>query len=350
MAKRFSINNKEISPKESPFLIAEISGNHKQDIKHAKKLIKAAVDAGADAVKLQTYTPDTLTLPVDAPDFYENNTLWNGRHLYDMYQEGMTPWEWLPELNRFAQELGTTLFSTPFDETAVDYLEKAINPVLYKVASLEINHLPLLRHIGKTQKPVLLSTGMATEKEIHVAIDTLYTAGTPSIVLLKCVSAYPADPTDFNLRSIPAMASKFNCLIGLSDHSLGNEIAISAITLGACVIEKHIVMDRNDGSLDAGFALEPEEFKQLANALKLVYKAFGTDKIGPTQQEESRLRFRRSIFVSQDIKKDEVFTPQNIKIIRPATGLHPIFWESLLGQKAKQDLPAGTPLTKAHLP
>lgn len=349
MPATITIEGKEIGQSLRPYIIAELSGNHQQDINRAKALITAAAQSGVDAVKLQTYTPDTLTLPVDRPEFYESNALWGGRHLYDMYKEGTTPWEWHPELASFAKNLGLTLFSSPFDESAVDFLEHNLNPPLYKIASDELTHIPLLKYIAKTKKPILLSTGKATMEEIHFALNTLYNNGAPAVVLLKCISAYPAKPIDFNLHSIPAMAKEFNTLVGLSDHSIGNEIALGAVALGACVIEKHIVLDRRDGSLDSGFSTEPHEFAELVKSTHLLHQALGSSTIGPSSQDAARTRFRRSIYVCKDIQANEALTPENLKIIRPASGLPPIEWENVIGKKATCEILAGTPLAFEHI-
>jgi N-acetylneuraminate synthase len=256
----------------------------------------------------------------------------------------MTPWEWHGKLAEHARKRGLVLFSTPFDETAVDFIEESIDPPLFKIASFEVNHLPLLKKVGATRKPVLMSTGMATAREIGIALKTLRAAGCPGIVLLKCVSAYPSDPKDFNLRSLKSLQNTFGVPVGLSDHTMTNEVATASIALGACVIEKHLVLDRTAGGIDSGFSLEPAEFAEMANAAQTVFAALGSTKIGPTKQDKGQLRFRRSIFVAKDIKRGETLSPENLKIVRPADGLSPSEWDKVLGKQAKRTLKAGKPL------
>lgn len=328
-----------------PFLIAELSANHRQQIKNARALIDAAAAAGADAVKLQTYSPDTITLPARTPDFRVGRGLWQGRYLHDLYAEAMTPWEWHADLAKHARQRGLILFSTPFDETAVNFLEKTIRPPVYKIASFEVNHLPLLRRVGATGKPVIMSTGMATVPEIRTALRALRTTGCPSIVLLKCVSAYPSDPRDFNLRSMTTMQKKFRTPVGLSDHTMTDEVALGAIALGGCVIEKHLTIDRAQGGIDSGFSLEPHEFKRLADAVRALHLALGSTAIGPTKQDIGQRRFRRSIFVARDVAAGEKLTAENLRIVRPATGLSPAQWDRVLGRTARQSLKAGAPLS-----
>ncbi len=346
---QFEIQGRAIGEKYSPYLIAELSGNHKQSLDLAKSLIRAAARSGADAVKLQTYTADTLTLPCRNSSFRINGGLWAGRHLHDLYNEAMTPWEWHRPMAELAANEGMALFSTPFDETAVAFLEDQINPPVYKVSSFEITHIPLLKVVGETGKPVILSTGMATADEINNALQTLSTAGSSGVTLLKCVSAYPAEPEDFNLRSLTALRNRFNCPVGLSDHTFSNDTALGAVALGACVIEKHLTLDRSNGAVDNGFSLEPNEFSEMAKAVKRLHRSLGSEKIGATTQEIGQKRFRRSIFVSSAIRKGDFFTKENLKIVRPADGLPPARWEQILEQPASCDIPAGTPLKEEHL-
>ena len=338
-----NIDGKEIAEHGSPYFVAEISGNHQQCIEQARALIKSAKESGADAVKLQTYTADTLTLPVREEPFKAKGP-WEDSYLYDLYQSSYTPWEWHEDLVDYAKKIGITLFSTPFDESSVDFLEKVMDPPIYKIASFEINHIPLLKKVGATKKPVVLSTGLASYDEIAEAIQALKDSGCPNIILLKCISAYPADPNDFNLRSIECLKT-FGCLVGLSDHSLSSSIVMGAIGMGACMIEKHFVLSRKSAAVDGSFSLEPQEFRQMVDEAKTLYRGLGSPIIRTSKQEELQKRFRRSIYVSKPIKKGEKFTAQNIKIIRPCYGLHPRYWEDILGCKAKKDLAFGHPLS-----
>ena len=343
--KTVAIGDRLIGRTESPYIVAELSGNHRQSLAHAKKLIQAAAKAGVDAVKLQTYTPDTLTLPIRNPLFKLNDGLWSGHYLYDLYAEAMTPWEWHSELANYAQELGIQLFSTPFDATAVDYLEAQVQPAVYKIASFELNHLPLLRKVGALGKPVILSTGMAALGEIELAVGTLREAGSGPIILLKCVSAYPADPADFNLKGMVTLAEHFDCLVGVSDHSLGSEICHAAVALGACVIEKHLVLDRGDGSVDSGFSIEPEEFAQLVASVRRLHLGLGSGDLADVPPDRAQQRFRRSIFACAAIDKGEEFSENNLKIVRPSDGLEPAHWQAVLGKIATRSIAAGEPLS-----
>ncbi len=340
----FRVGGRILGEGRAPFLIAELSGNHRQRIGEAVRLIDAAAEAGAHAIKLQTYTPDTITLPVRTARFRVGRGLWDGRHLHDLYAEAMTPWEWHGELARHARSRGLVAFSTPFDETAVDFLEREMRPPLYKVASFEVNHLPLLRRVAATRKPVILSTGMATEPEIDAAVRTLRAGGCPALVLLKCVSAYPSRPDGFNLRALATLRARFGAPAGLSDHTLGDEVALGAVALGGCVIEKHLVRSRAAGGVDAGFSLEPAEFARMAAAVRTLHAALGDGALGPGAQDRGQRRFRRSIFVARDLRAGEVFTSENLRIVRPADGLDPAHWERVLGAVARRPLRAGAPL------
>ncbi len=340
----FQAGRRRIGAGCQPFLIAELSANHRQQLAQAHQLIEAAADAGADAVKLQTYTPDTITLPAHTPPFRVGKGLWEGRYLHDLYGEAMTPWEWHAELAAHARARGLVCFSTPFDETAVDFIAREMRPPVYKIASFEVNHLPLLRKVGRTGKPVIMSTGMATEAEIAVAARTLRSAGCPALVLLKCVSAYPARPEDFNLRSLRTLQDTFRAPAGLSDHTMSDEVALGAVALGAVAIEKHLTLHRADGGVDSGFSLEPAEFKRMATAVRTLHAALGSTALGPTAQDRGQRRFRRSIFVAQDIARGEELTAVNLRIVRPADGLDPARWDDVLGRKARRHLKAGTPL------
>ncbi len=336
------IAGRAVGAKETPYLVAELSGNHQQSLERALALVDAAADAGADAVKLQTYTADTLTLPARTAAFRLEGGLWDGRYLHDLYREAMTPWEWHGRLAERARERGLHCFSTPFDESAVDFLERTLNPPVYKVSSFEVNHGPLLRRVAATGKPVILSTGMAEGWEIERALGAL--KGASGVVLLKCVSAYPADPKGFNLRSLVTLREAFGREVGLSDHALTDEVALGAVALGACVIEKHLCLSRAEGGVDSGFSLEPAEFARMAVAVRRLHAALGEGRLGTTAQDEGQRRFRRSIFVSAEVREGEVLTAANLKVVRPADGLDPFRWEEVLGKRAARGLSAGEPL------
>ena len=336
------IDGCNVGPQCPPYFVAEISGNHQQCIEQARALIKAAKESGANAVKLQTYTADTLTLPVRNEQFKAKGP-WAQAYLYDLYKTSYTPWEWHEDLADYAKKLGITIFSTPFDETSVDFLEKTLHPPVYKISSFEINHIPLLKKVAQTQKPVILSTGLASYDEIAEAISALKNNGCPAIILLKCISAYPADPADFHLKSIECLKT-FDCLVGLSDHSLSSAIVMGAIGMGACLVEKHFVLSRKTDAVDGSFSLEPAEFKHMVDEAHVLYQALGSPIIQVAEQEKQQKKFRRSIYVCKDIKAGETFTAENLKIIRPCYGLHPRYWEEILGHEAKSDLSMGHPL------
>ncbi len=329
----------------SPFLVAELSGNHGGDLDRALALIDAAAESGADAVKLQTYRPELITVEAREERFQIKEGLWAGRYLHDLYQEAMTPWEWHPALAERAAERGLALFSSPFDETAVDFLEKSIDPPLHKIASPELNHIPLLSKVAQTGKPVAASVGASTEREIGAAVDVLRAEGCPLVLLLQCVSQYPADPKDFNLAAIPAMAEQFEVVTGLSDHSPGHLVAVAATALGVRMIEKHLVIDRGDGSIDAGFSMEPDEFRDLANAVGLSHAALGTPSPGIEADTPAR-RFRRSVLVARPIARGEAFSVENLRVARPGDGLDPARWEEVLGKTATADFAVGHPLAE----
>ncbi len=340
----FRLGRRRVGEGCPPLLIAEVSANHKQRFEEAIALIDAAAEAGADAVKLQTYTPDTITLPARTAPFRVGKGLWEGRALHDLYAEAMTPWEWHAELARHARRRGLICFSTPFDESAVDFLEREMRPPVYKIASFEVNHIPLLRRVGTTGKPVIMSTGMATEVEVALAVRTLHGAGCPALVLLKCVSAYPSRPRDFNLRSLTALRDTFHAPAGLSDHTMTDEMALGSVALGGCVIEKHLTRDRATGGVDSGFSLEPAEFARMAAAVRTLHAALGAPVLGPTRQDLKQRRFRRSIFVAQDVPRGAILTADNLRIVRPADGLEPARWDEVLGRRARRALKFGTPL------
>jgi len=329
-------------------VIAELSANHNGDIERAESILRAAADAGADAVKLQTYTADTLTIPCDNAYFRIKRTLWDGRTLHDLYQEAHTPWEWTPRLMALAKDLGMDCFSTPFDATAVDFLEKC-EVSRYKIASFELVDIPLLKKVAVTGKPVIMSTGMATLGEIDEAVRTLRDNGAGELTLLKCTSAYPALPEEANLRTIPHLAQAFGCKAGLSDHTMGSAVAVAAVALGATVIEKHFTLARADGGPDGSFSMEPHEFKQMVQDIRTVEKALGSVCYDLTEKQKESKVFRRSLFVVEDIAAGEPFTEQNVRSIRPGYGLPPKYLPLVLGRIAKYDLSKGTPLAWAYI-
>jgi pseudaminic acid synthase len=343
MAHHIVVNGREISNTAPVYIIAEMSANHDQNFEQAVKILQVASEAGADAVKLQTYTPDTMTIDCDNKYFRIRGTIWEGKNLYSLYDEAYTPWDWHPKLKKIAEDLGIALFSTPFDATAVDFLEQMGVPA-YKVASFEVVDLPLLRKIARTGKPVIMSTGMATLAEIDEAVQTLRHAGCTQLALLKCTSAYPASPEEMNLRTIPHLADAFSVPAGLSDHTLGITVPIAAVALGACIIEKHITISRDIPGPDSAFSLEPQEFKQMVEAVRIAEKALGTINYQTTKKEQEIVVFRRSLFVVRDMKEGEAFTKENVRSIRPGAGLSPKYLQVILGRKASRDLERGTPL------
>ena len=339
-----SLIDRICDPAQPPVVVAELSGNHNQNLDTAVELIRLAAQCGANAVKLQTYTADTLTLPSTREEFIVRGGLWDGRSLHDLYQQASTPWEWHAPLAQLAQSLGIHLFSTPFDETAVDYLEEQIDPELHKISSFELTHIPLLEKVASTGKPVVLSTGMATAKEISTALSTLEDNGCPQIVLLKCISSYPAEPKDFNLSSLKTLSDRFQKPVGLSDHCLSNDVAIASVALGARLIEKHFTDSRAAGGIDAGFSLEPKEFADLVTRSREIHQALGSPLLGAAEQDAKQIQFRRSIYVSKTTLQGESLSSENIKVVRPSLGLPPKRWSEVLGKLAKRDLKAGEPL------
>lgn len=325
-------------------LVAELSANHNQSIERAEAIIRAAADAGADAVKLQTYTADTLTIPCANEYFRIKSTLWEGKTLHELYQEAYTPWEWHPRLMGLANELGLACFSTPFDATAVDFLE-SLNAPCHKVASFELVDIPLLKKIASTGKPVIMSTGMGSLAEIDEAVRCLRENGTKDLVLLKCTSSYPAPAEEAHLRTIPHLAQAFGCPAGLSDHTMGSAVAIAAVALGACMIEKHLTLSRADSGPDSAFSMEPDEFKAMAQDIRLTEKALGGVSYALTAKEKESVAFRRSLFVVEDMQAGEVFSEKNLRSIRPGFGLHSRYYETALGRRARADIRKGTPLS-----
>jgi len=339
------IKNKKIGENNPVFIIAEISANHNQNFKKTIQLVKAACESGADAVKLQTYTPDTMTINSNKKWFQiKVNKAWKGQTLYDLYKKAYMPWEWYSQLAKIAKKYNVILFSTPFDLTAVDFLEKQ-KVSLYKIASFEIVDLELLKKIGSTKKPVIMSRGMASLDELRLAYKTLKKNGCPDIAILHCVSSYPAIPEEMNLSTIPDLKKRFNTIVGLSDHTLTTETAVAGVALGAKIIEKHITLKRNKKDFDAAFSLEPKEFKELVKQIRNVEKAIGIPKYEAGKKESENLIFRRSLFVVEDIKPGEILTKNNVKSIRPGYGLSPKFLNQILGKKAKIKVDKGTPLT-----
>ncbi|MCX5811472.1 MAG: pseudaminic acid synthase [Proteobacteria bacterium] len=350
MNKPIKINEHLIGSQYPPFIVAEMSGNHNQSLESAFKIVEAAAMAGVHAVKLQTYTADTITIDADSSDFFidDPESLWKGQSLYKLYQQAYTPWEWHGPIFKRCQELGIIAFSTPFDETAVDFLE-SLNVPAYKIASFENNHLPLIKKVASTGKPLIISTGMATDIEIQEAIQTAQNAGCRDIILLKCTSTYPATPENTNLMTIPDMKERFRVHVGISDHTLSIGVSIAAVALGAVIIEKHLTVARLEGGVDAAFSLEPMEMKSLVEETEKAWQALGRVHYGPVDEEKPSLRFRRSIYIVKNIKKGQKFTSENIRIIRPGLGMHPRYYEETLGQKAACNIKKGMPLNREFI-
>lgn len=343
--KQIQVENFKIGSLSKPFIIAEMSGNHNQSLERALKIVEAAAASGAHALKIQTYTADTMTLNLDNPGFQINDetSLWNGQNLYNLYQQAYTPWEWHKPIFDRAKELGMIAFSTPFDETAVDFLEELEVP-LYKIASFENTDLPLIKKVAATGKPMIVSTGMATLAELDELVRTAKEAGCKDLVLLKCTSTYPATPENTNILTIPHMKQLFDDVqIGLSDHTLGIGVAVASVALGATVIEKHFTLDRDDGGVDAAFSMEPVEMKALVEETERAWLAMGKVTYGPTEKEKVSLKFRRSIYVAKDIKEGEVLNKENIRIVRPGYGLKPKYYDHILGKKVKCSIHKGEP-------
>jgi N-acetylneuraminate synthase len=338
------IGKREVGPGRPAYLIAEMSANHNQDFQEALRIMRAAKESGADAIKIQTYTPDTMTIDSRAASFIiGKGTPWEGRNLYELYGEAYTPWEWQPKLKAAAEDLGMDFFSTAFDETAVDFLE-AMGVAIHKIASFELVDLPLIRKMAATGKPMIMSTGMSTLEEIEEAVATARAAGARELALLKCTSAYPAPPEEMNLNTIPDLARRFSVPAGLSDHTLGTTVPVAAVALGACIIEKHFTLSRAVAGPDSSFSLEPREFKAMAEAVRIAEKALGGVRFGSGKREESSKVFRRSLFVVEDVKAGERLDRKNVRCIRPGYGMHTRHFEEVLGRVAARDIPRGTPL------
>ena len=348
----FEIAGRPVGPGHPAYMIAEVSANHNGRYEDAADLVKIAKDCGADAVKIQTYTADTLTLDVDRPEFRLSGGLWDGRTLHDLYEEAHTPWEWQPKLAEVAREIGLPLFSTPFDPTAVDFLETEVGVPAHKIASFELVDLPLIERVAATGKPIIMSTGLGTLAEISAAVDavragreTAGAEGGPGLALLKCTSAYPAPASAANLRTIPHLAAAFGVPAGLSDHTLGIAVPVAAAALGACVIEKHFTRSRDAGGPDAAFSLEPAEFRAMVEAVRTAEQALGRVRYGGTDIERTGRSLRRSLYVTRPVAAGETFTHDNVRSIRPGHGLSPAFLPMVLGRTASRPLERGTPLT-----
>jgi len=332
----FNLNN--------TFIVVELSANHNQDFNLAIETIKAAAKAGADAVKVQTYTADTITIDCDNKYFQiKQGTLWDGKTLYALYKEAYTPWEWQPELKQLAEDLGLIFFSTPFDKSAVDFLEGLKVPI-YKIASFEISDIPLIKYVASKGKPIIISTGIAELKDIEDAVNACREAGNNNIALLKCTSAYPAPIEEANLKTIPDLAERFGVIAGLSDHTMGSSSAIAAVALGAKIIEKHFILDRKSGGPDSSFSMEPDEFADMVKSIREVEKAVGEVKYDLSEKVKNNRIFARSLFVVKDIKAGEIFTIKNIRSIRPGYGLPPKYFDDIIGKKATKNIKRGTPL------
>lgn len=345
MDKTIQIAGRQIGLGHSPFIIAEMSGNHNQSLERALAIVDAAAQAGVHALKLQTYTAETMTIDSDEDDFYirAEESLWKGQSLYRLYQKACTPWEWHEPIFKRCAQRGLLAFSTPFDETAVDFLESLHVPA-YKIASFENNHLPLIRKAASTGKPLIVSTGMATAAELDELVKTARAAGCKDLILLKCTSTYPATPEDTNLLTIPDLRESFGVAAGLSDHTLGIGVSVAAVALGAVVIEKHFTLSRAEGGVDAAFSMEPAEMKMLVDETQRAWQALGRVSYGATEREQASAVFRRSIYAVADIEEGEVFTADNLRIIRPGGGLAPRYYEGLLGKRAACPIKRGTPL------
>ncbi len=346
MNRSINIDKYIISRDSNPFIIAEMSGNHNQSLDNALKIVEKAAQSGAHAIKLQTYTADTMTLDIKRSEFNidDEKSLWDGNNLYELYNIAYTPWEWHKPLMKCANDLGLVCFSTPFDDTAVDFLEDLDVPA-YKIASFENIDLPLIKKVAATKKPIIISTGMATISEIDEAVVTAKENGCSDLILLKCTSTYPASPKYINLKTIPHMRKLFNCEIGLSDHTLGIGTALGAVAFGASVIEKHFTLDRSKGGVDSAFSIEPSELSQLVKESKQVWQSIGAVSYGPTQEERKSIELRRSIYITKDLKKGELLSEENIRRIRPGNGLPPKYYELVIGRKVNSDVQMGTPLS-----
>lgn len=346
----FLLAERLVGADSPPFIIAEMSGNHNQSLQHALDIVASAAACGADAIKLQTYTADTLTLKSSDKSFLitDPSSPWFGSTLHDLYSKGYTPWEWHKPIIDFASELGLICFSSPFDETAVEFLDQ-LNVPAFKIASFENNHLPLIKKAAATGKPLIISTGMATLGELDAAVTTARNSGCQDLILLKCTSTYPASPANTNILTLPHLKNLFSCEVGLSDHTLGIGVSVASVALGACVIEKHFTLSRSDGGVDSSFSLEPHEFKSLVDETLVAWQSLGNVSYGPTADELKSVPFRRSIYISKDIAEGQLFDQSNLRIVRPGDGAPPYLYNQLLGKKARKNYIAGTPLSLDQL-
>lgn len=346
MSREFAIGGRSIGQRHAPFVIAEMSGNHNQSLERALDIVETAARCGAAAVKLQTYTPDTMTLDLDEGEFHisDPENLWAGTSLYKLYGEAHTPWEWHKPIYERARSLGIIAFSTPFDESAVDFLE-SLNSPAYKIASFENIDLPLIRRVARTGKPVIMSTGMATVAELDESVRTARAAGCEDLILLKCTSTYPATPQNTNILTIPHLRTLFGCEVGISDHTMGIGVSVASVALGATVIEKHFTLNRSDGGVDSTFSMEPAELTELVSESARAWEALGAVSYGPTEAERKSLAFRRSLYVVKDMRAGDRFTSENLRAIRPGKGLPPKHYDELLGRDVRVDVKRGTPVS-----
>ena len=343
--KSIQIANRQIGNNHAPFIIAEMSGNHNQSLDRALEIVEAAAKSGAHALKLQTYTADTMTLDIDVGDFFidDPKSLWNGSSLYNLYEKAHTPWDWHKPIFDRCKELGLICFSTPFDETSVDFLESLDVPC-YKIASFENTDIPLIRNVASTGKPMIISTGMATIAELDETVQAAREAGCKDLILLKCTSTYPASPENTNIITIPHMSDLFQCQVGLSDHTIGTGVAVASISLGATVVEKHFTLNRSDGGVDSTFSMEPAEMQSLVAESERAWQALGNVTYGPSAKEKASMVFRRSLYISEDMDKGDIFTKENLRVIRPGYGLPPKYYELILGRKIEKKAKKGTPV------
>lgn len=344
--KEINIQNHKISSQYRPFIVAEMSGNHNQSLDRALQIVEAAAKAGVQGLKLQTYTAGTMTLDIEEEEFFidDSNSLWKGNSLYQLYQKAYTPWEWHEPIFKRCQELGIIGFSTPFDESAVDFLE-SLNVACYKIASFENTDLPLIRKVASTGKPMIISTGMATIAELDETVRKAREAGCEDIILLKCTSTYPATPENTNILTIPHLRDLFNVQVGLSDHTMGIGVSVASVALGATFIEKHFTLSRADGGVDSAFSMEPEEMQQLVIETKRAWQSLGQISYGATEAEKKSMVYRRSLYIAQDLEKGDILTSENLRRIRPGHGLAPKYYDLLLGKKVSKAVKKGTPLT-----
>ena len=345
MNKEFQIGGHKISSESPTYVIAEMSGNHNMDFDRAVKIMQAAKDSGADAIKVQTYTADTITLDCDDPCFQiTQGTLWDGTTLHKLYEEAYTPWDWQPKLQKIAMDMGLDFFSSPFDFTSVDFLEK-MNVPAYKIASFEITDIPLIRKVARLGKPVIISTGIATLADIELAVNACREEGNDNVALLKCCSAYPTPYEDINLRTMVNLSDTFDCVIGLSDHTMGDTVAVASVAMGAKIVEKHLTLARADGGVDSAFSMEPAEFKHMVESIRIVEKAVGRVTYDLSEKQRREREHARSLFIAKDMKAGDILDETNMRSVRPANGLHTKYYEELLGKRITRDAKLGTPLS-----